>query len=167
MTGRCFRDLARDKAGVAAVEMAIVSTFVLVPLLGGFISFSQALELQARLDRGVHVAMIDAWGQPTLTTATSPTLSTEMTSAVAKGYGTGTAPTVVATAAWYCISPTGTKATGTLATQTTTCTAPQILGKWVAVTATVTFTPIMKTITFANTMNGVVSLNSISTVRVQ
>lgn len=167
MITRTPRTLAKDVRGIAAVEMALMSAFILLPMLGGFVGITQAMELQSRLDRGVHAALMSAWGQPTLT---GTTLSTAMTTAVTDGFGSGTAPTTTATAAWYCISPTGTRAGATSVASATTCTAPQVLGKWVTIASTVGFTPIINVdIGGWNQAGhgGVVTLAATATVRVQ
>ena len=43
-----------------------MSAFVLLPTLGGLVGITLARELQSRLDRGIHAAIMSAWGQPSL-----------------------------------------------------------------------------------------------------
>lgn len=166
MTPR-LQTLASDVRGIAAVEMALMSAFILLPMLGGFVGITEALELQSRLDRGIHAAIMSAWGQPSLV---GTALSTAMTTAVTDGFGTGTAPAVTGTATWYCVSPTSSRSGAASVPSGTTCTAPQILGKWITVSATIGFTPVINVdIGGWNQAGhgGVVTLAATSTVRVQ
>lgn len=161
---------ARDRRGVAAVETALVGSFVLLPLMGGLVGIAQAVQVQNALDRGLHAGLLLAWAKPTLTTTTTPTLQAAVTSAVQDAYG-ATTPVVTAAPSWYCMSPTGTRGSGTTTTSGGTCTGSQVKSKYVTITVTAKFTPVVDVgingWSQAGGTAGLVSLSSTATVRVQ
>jgi Flp pilus assembly protein TadG len=131
-----MKALWNDRSGAAALEMALITTFLLLPLSAGLIGSGQALLTQYRVDRALHAALIYAWTAPTASSAA-------LQSAAQGGYGAGggTLATSASTAC-YCIDPTGSRASGTAVLCTGTCTAPQIVGTWVTVNASAVFTPV-------------------------
>ncbi len=126
--------LGRDRRGVAAVEMALVATVLLLPLCAFTTEVGQALLTQYRLSRALHAGLMYAWGAPTSATVTT------IQSAASAGFQTngGTGPyesavmTPVASILYYCIDPTvGTHGASTVASSTSTCPNGQVVGTWV------------------------------------
>ncbi len=158
MTARGKHGLAGDRRGVAALEMALVSTFLLLPLTAGVIGSGQALLTQYRVDRALHSALVFAWGSPTATSAT-------LQGAAQGGYGNGgAAVTVTASSACYCIPPTGTRGSGSAATCGGTCSVNgQVVGTWVTITTSAGFTPVFPILWTSASW----TLSATATVRVQ
>ena len=151
--------LRRDRRGSAGLEMAVVTTFLLLPITAGTIGAGQAILEQYRVDRALHAALIWTWGAPSDLMATVQT-------AAQNGYGSAP-PTMTATAtsACFCISPTGTRATGISTTCGAACaTNGYVNGKWVTVNIASTFTPI-----FTSTWGSAAAwaMSATGTVRVQ
>lgn len=150
--------LRRDRRGTAGLEMAIVATFLLLPITAGTIGAGQAILEQYRVDRALHAALIWTWGAPTDSASNVQT-------AAQSGYGSAP-PSMTATASFacYCISPTATRASGVSTTCGAACaTNGYVNGKWTTVNVTSTFTPI-----FTSTWGSSVwSMTATGTVRVQ
>jgi Flp pilus assembly protein TadG len=92
---RCFAVL-RDRAGVATVEAAFITTLLVVPLLGGATDAGLVLYAWSQITRAQQAGMLSAWGNG----ATASTIA----SAASAAYGNSqAAPTVQATIACYCL----------------------------------------------------------------
>lgn len=156
--------ILKDRRAIAAVETALVISFLLLPMMALITGSGQALLEQYRIDRGLHSGLMYAWGKPTAPQG-------EIQSAATSGYGSYTpAMTAVASIACYCItapaaSPAtaGTRAGGTTAVCGSTCPSGQTLGTWVTVTASTTFTPIFT----LNWGSAAWPISATGTVRVQ
>lgn len=100
--------LKRDRRGSVALETALVLSLCLLPLLYGTTALGPAVSTQMRLDRALHAAMLYAW-------ATPGAASSGIQAAANKGYGVGD-PAMTPPAAsigYACVSPTGTRQSGT------------------------------------------------------
>ena len=127
--------LPGDRRAVAALETALVSSVLLVPLLSGLAGSGEALRVQQRLDRGLHAALMHGWATPATDVA-------GLQSAAQDGYGTD-APVLNATATivCYCITlGTGARA-ATASSCGTQCSNGQVQGKYANMSVTATFTP--------------------------
>ena len=131
--------LWRDRRGVAAVEMALVSTFILIPATVLVIESGQALLTQYRLSRGLHAGLMFAWGLPL-----NATLS-QIQNAANSGFQANSSPgyaattvTSVATFSYYCIDPTVGIHYGAKQAANTTCTGGQVLASYVSLSLTAT-----------------------------
>ena len=132
-----MKRLWRDIRGVAALETGIVLPLLLGPLMTLMAGAGQAMMIQYQLDRGLHSALLTAWGIPKAAVATIQT-------AAQNGYGTGGATmTSTVSYACSCISPTGTHASGTVQACNTSCGGGQVIGTWVTVTNTASFSPVL------------------------
>jgi len=129
--------LWRDRRGVAAVEMALVSTFILIPVTVLVIESGQALLTQYRLSRGLHAGLMYAWELPS-----NATLS-QIQSAASSGFQATTAPgyasttvTPVASFSYYCVDPTVGIHYGAAQAANATCSGSQVLATYVSLTLT-------------------------------
>ncbi len=139
---RPWHRLHQDRRGSAALEAAIVITALLAPLLALLVGVGQAMLTQYRVDRATHAALLYAWGTP----ATAMTTS-NVTAAAQAGYGTGSTMTPTAAISCYCMDQTGTRvsASTTAVSCTGTCSVSgQVLARWVTVTSSASFTPLLK-----------------------
>lgn len=152
---RFWRRFRRDRRGVAALEMALVTTFLLLPLTAAISGAGQALIARSRVDLGLHAGLMYAWGLPTATN------SQIITAAQAASGPTNTTVTANATVACYCIPATGTRAAGTVVDCAGSCSSG-VLGRWVTVSTSSSFTPIFPA--FGTTQ---MTLTATGTVRVQ
>lgn len=119
--------LWRDRHGIAAVEAALVSAFVLLPMLFMMVGSGEGLYEQYRIDRALHSALISAWGDPTLS-------DSAIAAAAEASYGVSTTPmAAVSSHGYFCIQPTGTRASGTATTASGSCATGQVKGIWVTV----------------------------------
>ncbi len=134
---RRMQRLWRDRRGVAALEMALITTFLLLPVTAGVIGSGQALLTQYRVDRALHAGLMYAWG--------SANAGAIQTAAQFGGDATNLSISATATIACYCISPTGTRATGAAVTCGNSCTSPQISASYATVNTSAGFTPIFPT----------------------
>jgi Flp pilus assembly protein TadG len=134
-----MKALWRDRRGVAALEMALITTFLLLPLTAGVVGSGQAILTQYRVDRALHAGLMYAWGLPTATT------SAIQTAATAGSGANATTVSATASIACYCISPTGTRGGGTSVSCPGSCTSPQVVATYATVTTTAGFTPIFPT----------------------
>lgn len=158
--------LRADTRAVAAVEAGITLSVLLVPVLAAIVGAGQGLTLQYRLDRATHMGLLYAWGTPTGAATTA-----NVVSAAQAGFGTAsstsTAPTasISASLACYCLDQTGTRtgSTTTTVSCTGTCSGGQVLGKWITVTATSSFTPLL----VGSWGGGAWTLKNTSTARIQ
>lgn len=158
-----MRRLLRDRRAVAAVEMALVSTFVLFPLCVFMVEAGQALLTQYRLSRGLHAGLMRAWGLPASATAdTVQTAANLGFQANGSGtYGTVTA-TPVATFYYYCIDPTVGMHTGAAVASGTACPSGQVLATYVNLSITASIPTILPTFNGSTTW----SLNIAGQVRI-
>lgn len=124
--------LRRDRRGVVAIEAAIVLALVLLPVTLGLFDLGAALTTRLRVDRALQAGLFAAWAM------TGPSAAA-LTQAASAGAGSGANPVSArASFAWFCLSPTGTMASGTAASGTATCPDGQVLGEWVRLTASAT-----------------------------
>jgi Flp pilus assembly pilin Flp len=161
-----LRRLQADRRGIAAVEMAFCTSLVLVPLLGGVTGFGQALELQTQLDRAVHLSLFTAYGSAA--SLNTSNVNSTMTTAVQNGFG-NTTPSVSASLAYYCMSPTATRS-GSGSATSPTCSSPNVVETYLTVNATATFAPLFAAmITWNQTggPRGLVTISSSATVRIK
>ncbi len=132
--------LARDCRGVAAVEMAIVTTAFLLPLTSGLAVTGQALLAQGRLDRAVHAGLLTTWSL-----GSSPD-TVIIKAAMDSGYGTTSTAVVTSTAtvSWYCMNKTtGLRGSNQGGSQTASCSnMNEVRVAWVTLNASATITPI-------------------------
>lgn len=56
--------LRRDQSGSISVELALVATFVLLPLVAGVWDFGRVVQTQAQLDQALAAAFEFAWSSP-------------------------------------------------------------------------------------------------------
>ena len=129
--------LQRDRQGAIAVETALVLAVLLLPLMALLTDAGRGLLLQYRVSRAMHSALVYAWGVPAAPAA-------DILTAAQDGYGVST-PTLTATASYsnLCISPTGTRSSGSAPQSGNTCGSGQILATWVVATASTSFAPIL------------------------
>jgi hypothetical protein len=148
--------------------MALVSSFVMLPFLGGVTGFGQALMLQTKLDRALHGAIVSGYGLAS--TLTSSNVASTMATAVQNGYGSSD-PSTTASLSYYCIPPTGTRS-GTGATSPpTACASPNVVATYLVLSTSVTFIPLLNVgISGWNQTGGTggtVTVASSATVRIQ
>ncbi len=140
---RRFGDFWRDRRGVAAVEMALTVSLVLLPLCACLIVAGQALETQYRLTRAMHAGFMYAWRYPT-----DPNLLTNTQAAVQAAYGPTTLATNAASPVCFCIPPNGTltQATSSFQCSQTTCPsgtpANYIKTTWLSVVVAQNYSPL-------------------------
>jgi Flp pilus assembly protein TadG len=130
----------QDKTGSAAVEMALVGSFVMLPFLGGITGLGQALMLQTKLDRALHGGVVTAYGQAS--TLTSSNVASVMATAVQNAYGSSS-PSTTASLSYYCISPTGTRSGTAYSAPPSSCTSPNVVATYLVLSASVTFIPLL------------------------
>jgi hypothetical protein len=118
-----------NRRGSVAVEAALALGLVLVPLLLALSDLGLALSVQMRLERANQAALFYAWG-------TSGASVASIKSAASAGYGISD-PSFAAAAseACYCISPTGTRLSGTAVACTASCASGQQIATWLTVAA--------------------------------
>lgn len=116
-----------NRRGSVAVEAALAMGLVLVPLLLALADLGIALSAQMRLERANQAALFYAWGN------SGASVSSIQTAASA-GYGARD-PSFTATAseACYCISPTGTRSSGTAVACSGSCSAGEQVATWLTV----------------------------------
>ncbi len=161
MTGT-LRCLLRDRRGIAALETGIVLSALLLPMLAGIAGVGQATLLQYRVDRATHMGLLYAWGTPSTATASN------VVAAAQAGYGSSNTDTSTTTAsiACYCLDQAGTRTSSntTSVSCTGSCTTSgQVLGKWVTVATSISFTPVLA----GSWSGGAWTLQNSSTVRIQ
>jgi Flp pilus assembly protein TadG len=129
MVWRHLRRLERDRAGVSAVEFAIVASIMVALVLAAF-DFGNAAQTQIRLQQAVRAAGAYAVTCPTDTAG----IQTAVTNALPSGWALSSAPGVTCS----CLNP------GTNATSATVCTAPNCVApadaKIIKITATMPYT---------------------------
>jgi Flp pilus assembly protein TadG len=131
--------LIRDRSGVAAVEAALATALILVPLALGVIDLGLAFSDEARLDRALQAATFYVWSNPTGYTGSG------IATAAGAGYGSG-GPTLTVTPSGtvapapvcYCLTSGYIKGSSSVSC-TSTCSsgAP---GAYLTITASATFT---------------------------
>lgn len=116
-----------NRRGSVAVEAALAMGLVLVPLLLALADLGLALSVQMRLERANQAALFYAWGNSGASVAS-------IKSAASAGYGVSD-PSFSATAseACYCITPTGTRSSGTAVACTGSCSAGEQVATWLTV----------------------------------
>lgn len=159
---RTWRRLKHDRRAVAAVETGVVLAFFLAPLLAGVTGVGQAMLTQYRVDRATHAGLMAAWYAPTTVNAV------DVQQAALSGYGTANGDTLtpVASFACYCVDPAGTRTAGStvpIACNGTCTSSSQVLGKWVTLNSTASFTPIL----FGSWSRTPWTLSASSTVRIK
>lgn len=159
--------LLTQRRGGAAVEMGLIGSVVLMPLLGSLVGLGQALAMQIQLDRALHAALLTAYG--TAASLTSSTVQSAMTTAVQNGYGNpNITPTVSASLVYYCINPTSIRS-GSGSATAPTCSAPQVVATYLNISISAGFVPLVNVgISGWNQAgSGTVTLSSTATVRIK
>lgn len=131
--------LRRDQKGAIAVETALVLAFLLLPLMALLADAGRGLLLQYRVSRAMHSALVYAWGVPV-----AP--ASDIVTAAQDGYGTSSpSPSLTASASYstLCITPTGTRSSGSAPQNNNSCASGQILATWVIASASTSFSPIL------------------------
>jgi len=145
--------LLRDQRGVAAVEFAIVSVFLMTAILnaadvGGYIY--QAMEVENAAQMAAQTTLQGCSVSQVPVTTNCPNLSTKISAAIAStSLGTGIAlQTGSPTEAYYCVNASNTLVqVGTLGNKPANCSAAGNAavapGDYVIVAVTYTYVPIM------------------------
>jgi Flp pilus assembly protein TadG len=140
--------LLRDRAGVASLEAALITSLVLVPLLGGAADAGLLLDAWGNVTRAEQAALLSAWGS-----GASPAT---IQAAAKTAYGSASpAPTIpLPTVACYCL-PSATaysRGNASAVSCSTTCASGNTLTQFatVSVGTTVTLPLPMKLIGFAS-----------------
>jgi Flp pilus assembly protein TadG len=133
MRRRGIRRLLRDRAGIAAVEAALATGIILIPLTLGVIAYGAVLANEARLDRALQSATYYVWNNMSgFTTA-------GITTAANAGFGSAApTPTVTTSTTCKCVS-SGYNPVSTVAC-TGTCSSGQTLASYLTITITASFT---------------------------
>jgi Flp pilus assembly protein TadG len=132
--GRGMRRLMRARDGAVAVETALVSSLLLIPLLLGLWDVAQVAMAQAKLDEALQDAI-------TFVAATGSTSSSSITTAGQAAYGSSIS--VSSSEACYCVqtstttptAPTSISCTGTCSSGT----MEQFMSITVSTTVTIPF----------------------------
>lgn len=123
-----MRRIWRHRRGVASVEMAITTLFVLAPLCAGVADLGVMIATWARMNRAQEAAITYAWSNPAATAAAIQSAASGMWGAAAPTLS------VKASTACYCISPTGTRQSGTPVGCSGSCGNSQVLAGYVTTT---------------------------------
>lgn len=155
---RGLRGLARNRRGVVSLEAALIFCVVLTPLLLGAMSYGEAFMAWTRMNRVEQSLLFYVWQNPA--NATNTTVSNFVTN----NYSTMTpAMSASASTACYCITPTGSRLTGTSVSCSGTCTSGQQVAEYVSITVSTSLTLPATVPGLANPL----SLSSTGTVRIQ
>jgi Flp pilus assembly protein TadG len=142
MTHRTAKHFWSDESGASAIELGVVSALILVPLLLGGTELGRRIWARAQLDNaarvGINYVMANHQASPT---------GTAIQNAVQSATYLGTAVTLTAMSgcgsAYYCYGcPTSSGVT--LSGTSTTCGAGGSSGKYAAMTASYSYTPLFQ-----------------------
>jgi Flp pilus assembly protein TadG len=129
--GRGVRRLLKAKDGAVAVETALVSSLILVPLLLGLWDVAQIAMAQAQLDEALQDAI-------TYVAATGSTSSSSITTAGQAAYGS--AISVSSSQACYCVNTTTTTPTAPTSVSCTGTCSSGSMEQFMSITVSTTVT---------------------------
>lgn len=116
-----------NRRGSVAVEAALALGIVLVPLLLALSDLGLGLSVQMRLEWANQAALFYAWGNSGASIAS-------IQSAASAGYGVSDSSfSATASEACYCITPTGTRLSGTAVACTGSCASGEQVATWLTV----------------------------------
>jgi len=133
-----------DESGASAIELALVSALVLVPLLLGATELGRRVWVKSQLDNAVRVAMeyVMANHYTDSTNITGPELQNAARSATALGTAVTVLPPSACGSAYSCYGCPSSSGVTLGVTQTTTCTGGDTAGKYAGLTASYSYTPL-------------------------
>ena len=152
-----------DESGASAVELALITTFLLVPLLLGATEIGRRAWTTSQIDNAARAGIEYAFSNVRTTNcAISSAASTKINNAAA----TATSLTVTATSSTFCGCPTSSGVTVQM--NGSTCSDGMAAGDYVNVKATMTYTPLFSSCTWKGAPLGfcsVIPLSSTTTAR--
>lgn len=128
------RRFGADRRGVVAVETALVFGLFFVPLFLGGADAAMLMKTEVQLEGAVRSAVFFAYSS-----SANANDAAGVENAARVGYGSGGPALSVAAPmyAYYCITPTGTEASGTaVASATVSCPSGQSVGTWISISVT-------------------------------
>jgi Flp pilus assembly protein TadG len=165
--------LCSDESGASAIELALVTTFLLVPLLLGGTEIGRRAWTKSQIENAARAGLEYAFTNVRTTNcAISSANSTKINNAAA----TATSLTVTASSCTFCGCPTSSGVTGQGNGSTcsngmangSTCSDGMAAGDYVTVTAKTTYTPLFSSCTWIGAPSkfcSVIPLSSTMTAR--
>jgi Flp pilus assembly pilin Flp len=131
-----------DESGASAIELALLSVLVLVPLLLGSTELGRRIWTWSQLDNSVRVGLEYVLAK-NLSNPTATDIQNAARSATALGTAVTVAPPSACGSNYYCFGcPTSTGVT--LSATSTTCAAGGNSGTYAGLTASVSYTPLFQ-----------------------
>jgi Flp pilus assembly protein TadG len=159
--GRACRAYARNRAGAAAAEFALILTLLIVPLMNVF-DIGVYVYQRMQLDNAAQVAVQTAWAQcapsgdvPATVNNNCAGLTAAMTTAL-RSTPLGSGVTITSTTESYCCPGAGTiscsgAGLGPVATTTPgTCSSGQVPGDYIFINTSYTYSPIYPNLSVAS-----------------
>jgi Flp pilus assembly protein TadG len=155
--------LCSDESGASAIELALVTTFLLVPLLLGGTEIGRRAWTKSQIENAARAGLEYAF---TNVRTTNCAISSDSSAKINNAAATATSLTVTATSSTFCGCPTSSGVT--VQANGSTCSDGMAAGDYVKVTATTTYTPLFSSCTWIGAPSkfcSVIPLSSTMTAR--
>jgi Flp pilus assembly protein TadG len=127
-----------DESGASAIELALVTTFLLVPLLLGGAEIGRRAWTKSQIDNAARAGVEYAFSN--VRTTNCPISSSDANTKINNAAASATLLTVTATSSIFCGCPTSSGVA--VQAQGSTCSDGMAAGDYVTVKATMTYTPL-------------------------